>query len=188
MATTGDIVGGTAASTTGPGDTHWTNPSNALVDNASAATCTGTFAISHWLHITNFGFSIPTDATINGITVKARVKCSSTNDWYMRDVRLVNSGSLLGTAKTDGGAGPTSSPFDTWPTTATVKTFGSSSDLWGWTPVIATINSSTFGIQMYAEDDTTSSETASIEVVWVNITYTTAGGSVSSSKSMLMYF
>lgn len=181
MATTGDTVGGTAASTTGPGDTHWTNPSNALVDNASAATCTGTFAISHWLHITNFGFSIPVGSTINGITVKVRRKCSSTNDWFTQECRLVNSGSILGTTKNVGGS------LNYWPTTAAIETFGSTSDLWGWTPVLATINSSTFGVQIYAEDDTTSSETASIEVVWMNIDYTPPVGA-SSSKSMLMYF
>lgn len=183
MASTGDIVGGTAASTTGPGDTHWTNPSNALVDSATAATCTGTFAISHWLHITNFGFSITAGSTINGITVKVRRKCSSTNDWFTQECRLVNSGSILGTTKNVGG-----SPSH-WPTTAAVETFGSTSDLWGWTPVLATINSSTFGIQFYAEDDSTSSETASVEVIWMNIDYTApGGGAVSSSKSMMMFF
>jgi hypothetical protein len=185
MASTGDIVGGTAASTTGSpsGDTHWTNPSNALVDNTSAATCTGSLAVSYWLHITNFGFSIPTGSTINGITVKVRRKCSSTNDWFTQQCRLVNSGSILGVTKNVGGS------FNYWPTTAAIETFGGSADLWSWTPVIATINSSTFGIQIYAEDDSPSSETASIEVVWMNIDYTPpAGGGVSSFKSMAMWF
>lgn len=183
MADTGDTVGGTAASTTGSpsGDTHWTNPSNALVDDSSAATCTGSFAVSYWLHITNFGFSIPAGSTINGITVKVRRKCSSTNDWFTQQCRLVNSGSILGVTKNVGGS--------FWPTTAAIETFGGSSDLWSWTPVLATINSSTFGIQFYAEDDSTSSETASVEVIWMNIDYTApGGGAVSSSKSMMMFF
>lgn len=183
MAATGDVLGGTAASTTGStgGTTHWTNPSNALVDSATAATCTGAFAVSYWLHITNFGFSIPVGSTINGITVKVRRKCSSTNDWFITEIRLVNSGTLLGTTKISGSA-------TYWPTTAAIETFGGVSDLWGWTPVIATINSSTFGIQVYATDDSPSSETASIEVVWVNIDYTAPAGGVDITKSMAIYF
>jgi hypothetical protein len=185
MASTGDKVGGTAASTTGSpsGATHWTNPSNALVDNTAAATCSGSFTVSYWLHITNFNFAIPADSTINGITVKVRRKCASADNWYTHQCRLVNSGTLLGTTKNVGGS------FNYWPTTAAIETFGGAADKWGWTPVLATINSSTFGMQIYGEDDDTSSETASIEVVWMNIDYTPpAGGGVSSFKSMAMWF
>ena len=181
MATTGDTLGGTAVSTAKSGGTNaWNIPSNALVDSTSAASCgSGTLIVSHWLQITNFGFSIPTGATINGITVKVRRRCSSSNDWLTTDVRLVNSGVLLGTAKFIGGS--------YWPSIAAVETIGGASDLWGWTPVIATINSSTFGVQFSGEDDATGSDTAYVEALWMNITYTEAAGPI-VSKSTMMFF
>lgn len=193
MASSGDTLGGTAASTaTGaPGSDAWSNPNNALVDNASGATCaTGAGSTTTWLHITNFNFSsIPDGSTINGITVKARVKCSSTNDWYIHTIRISNSGTLLGTAKGPQGSGPGSDPYNTWSTTASVKTIGGSSDVWGWTPVLATLKSSTFGVQICAEDNSGSSETATIEVVWMDVTYTpAAGGGTNIATSMMMMF
>lgn len=189
MATTGDVLGGTAASTTGSpnGNWHWANPSNALVDSATVASVTlgGTGDGTYWLHITNFGFAIPPDATINGITVKFRRKSNTANDVVTDSIRLVNSGTLLGAAK------PPTYAF--WPTTAAVETFGGASDLWNWTnPPVATINSSTFGVQIAAIDDSSGSgDIPAIEVVWINITYTAAGGGggpTNSHRSTLMWF
>ena len=189
MATTGDVLGGTAASTTGSpsGSWHWNNPTFALVDSTTVASVTlgGTGDGTYWLHITNFGFAIPSDATINGITVKFRRKSNTANDIVTDSIRLFNSagaGTLLGAAKP-----PT---YALWPTTAAVETFGGAADLWSWTPVIATINSSTFGVQIAAIDDASGSgDIPAIEVVWINITYTAAGGGPTNShRSTLMWF
>lgn len=185
MASSGDVLGGTSVSTNRSGATvSWTNSSNALVDNASAATVAGSFILSHWLHITNFNFSaIPDGSTITGITVKFRRKVSaSSNDFFVSDIRLVNSGSQLGNVKTY-----TAGNF--WTTTATIETQGGSSDLWGWTPVLATLKSSTFGVQLAVDDDASGSETASVEVLWMDVTYTpAAGGGTDVTKSMMMMF
>ena len=40
------------------------------------------YADSHWLKATNFGFSIPTGATINGVKVEAYVKADTTSSGY----------------------------------------------------------------------------------------------------------
>ena len=149
------------------------------------ATVGGSFILSHWLHITNFDFSaIPDTATINGITIKIRRRVNqSSDDFFTQDIRLVDSGTLLGTMKNPGAS------YNYWTTTATIETHGGSSDLWGWTPLVATIKSPTFGFQFWIEDDASGSETAGVEVAWMNITYTpAAGGSVDVTKSMMMMF
>jgi len=169
MAATGDTLAGTAVSTTRSGATvSWTNPSNALDDNTTLATCAGTLIDSHWLHITNFNFSsIPDGSTINGIKVKFRRRVNTgSNDYFTEEIRLVNSGTLLGTAKNY-----YSSPTY-WTTTATVETHGGVSDTWGWTPVLATLKSSTFGVQLAVEDGGSGGETCGVEVLWMDVTYT----------------
>ncbi len=121
----------TSWTTTGSG-TAWTNPSRITADDGSSASTSAT-ATQDLLGST-YGFSIPSDATINGIEFSARGQmpdgAAGTLTWY-----VYKAGARVATTFT-GWFGVGS------PTTVTK---GSSTELWGttWTP--AQINASNFG-------------------------------------------
>lgn len=96
---------------------------------------------SHLIHTSAFGFTIPTGATIDGIEVEVdRWATGSLQKHSVRDqfVRLYKGGVLAPTNR--------GSLLVTWPTISTVKTYGSSSDLWGNTWTAEDINDPTFGV------------------------------------------
>src|SRR3990167_2051589 len=76
---TGAISPGTTADDSAVGTIVWTNPNNSKVsDNVYAIVTNANCGIptSHYLKATNFGFSIPAGATINGIVVEIEKKHS----------------------------------------------------------------------------------------------------------------
>lgn len=69
MATQGPYSPGTMADDSTVGTVTWVNPDNAKAsDDVRAIMYYG--GSSHYLKATNFGFSIPAGATINGIVVE----------------------------------------------------------------------------------------------------------------------
>ena len=119
------------------------------------------------IYVSNFGFSIPTSATINGITVQ--INKYADGDITDADVYLVdNTGAHVGTNKNITAyfwAGINNAP----------QTYGGSSDLWGttWTPSI--INSNNFGLQLKGYWGGFTKFSFNVYVSWVKITvnYTT---------------
>lgn len=140
-----------------PGST-WSNPNNTFAADGVAASHGAFNLSSDTLIVTNFGFAIPTNATINGIevTVKRRyslvtVTPSITNDFILSVSLTPDIGSHPGifynpTTWTNSviGLGPG------WST----NVMGSPTDTWGrtWTP--AEINTSDFGFLYRAKTDT----------------------------------
>lgn len=176
-ATAGPNSPGTLADDSGTGTVSWSNPSNASSSNNSYATAFFGFGAggpSHYLKCTNFGFSIPAEATITGITVEIEKKDATsdggTNE-QARDnrVRLVKAGTIQ---STDKAAGSTN-----WPQNDAYSTYGGSADLWSgtWTP--SDINNSGFGVAISAKweafDPESANVTASIDHVRITINYTT---------------
>lgn len=168
---------GTAADDSTVGSLTWVNPNNSKIsDNIySTVNSTGGSTITtHYLKTTNYGFSVPIGATINGITVLIERK-GTTNGGagnFVKDsaVRIV---------KSDGSIGTTNKADTTtqWPLTDTNASYGNSSDLWGesWTP--SDINNANFGVVLSAAltpPDTT--QTASIDYMSITITYTLPSG------------
>jgi hypothetical protein len=119
------------------------------------------------IYVRNFGFSIPTSATINGITVQ--INKSADDNITDADVYLVNNtGTAVGTNKAITAyfwAGTNTAP----------QTYGGSSDLWGttWTPSI--INSNNFGLHLAGYWGSYTKFSFLMYVSWVKITvnYTT---------------
>jgi hypothetical protein len=145
----GPNSGGTFASVDiGSQSVHWINPGNAATsDNAYATTINalnpgqGT----HWLQATNFGFSIPSGATILGIQAEAEISADQGpigHAGYLvdRTVKLIKGGVVVGTDHRG----------DDWPTSDAYRVYGGAGDLWGatWTP--ADINAANFGIALSA--------------------------------------
>lgn len=167
-------VGATSTSTTFPGTgaddnavgtVAWTNPGNITADDASYAVATyaspGT-AYSHYLKGTNFGFSIPTGATINGIEVT--INKNSSLSVYDEKVRII---------KADGSIGTTDkSSASIWPTSLTSSVYGGSSDLWGETWTAADINDADFGVALQAKLVSTGVTQAVVDYFTIKVYYT----------------
>ncbi len=124
---------------TGVGTIAWINTQSALIsDNvyASAGNSTyGTTQMTHYLKATNFVFNVPSNATINGITLQVEGRMGP----YLGNeavIKLVKGGVIQTLNKgTNASLGSTDN----------VITYGGANDLWGttWTP--ADINDPSFG-------------------------------------------
>ncbi len=126
----------------------WTTPSNAAgSDNAYATHTSGTTnRTTTCLKATNFGFSIPTGATIDGVVLTIEHNGSSIAGLnYVLDdsVYLVKGGIPAGSNNAD--------LVTKWPTSDTAATYGSASDLWGTTLTYTDVNASDFGATLNAD-------------------------------------
>jgi hypothetical protein len=120
--------------------TGWSSAANATgtPDNACASSTTS----GDTLDLTNFGFTIPGAAVINGITVEVKFAGTSAGDDGVR-VQLLKGGSPT-TAFQDilaisGQSDCSNSAF---------RTVGSPADLWGTTWTASDINAANFGVRL----------------------------------------
>lgn len=157
------------------GAVNWTNPDNAQTSNNLYATSTlepGQF--TDGLRCTNFGFTIPAGATIDGIKVEVeRKQVQNDASWNIVDfsVLIVKGGSTTGSDKSLG---------DVWVTSDAYKTFGGTTDKWGTTWTATDINASNFGVQLRAGTDADfgfDTNTASVDHVRITVYYTAAATS-----------
>jgi len=133
----------TIAVDTTVGTRPWSSPDNAKTDDAAAAQSSafGAGTNSNYLKATNFGFEIPSRATIDGILVEVKRRSSnqsSTQYIVDNEVRIV---------KEDGSIGLTNKADTTtkYPTSEAYVDYGSLSDVWGETWTAENINDSDFG-------------------------------------------
>ena len=160
---------GANVSAGGIGNVAWTNPGNITSSDNSYATAGfggGTDSGFDYLRATNFGFSIDSGATIDGIEAIFERKDAggSVTD---SNIYIINGDGSAGVGSTNRSAGAA------WPTSDTSATFGSSSDSWGesWTP--AKVNSSDFGVQIRCSSSAGFgvTDTASVDHVQITIHY-----------------
>lgn len=138
---------GTMADDATVGTRAWVNPDNAKISDDVYSAAGGNNAdqtISHYLKATNFGFAIPTGATINGVLVEVEKHSNSyvSGQDYNRDysIQLVKGGVISSDNKAD--------TATDWPDTDSYISYGSSSDLWGETWTAEDINDIDFGIAL----------------------------------------
>ncbi len=119
----------------------WSGATNAIgtPDNACASR---TGAAGGSLDLTNFGFTIPDAAVINGITVEVKFAGTIDGDDGVR-VRLLKGGSPVGNTQD---IYAVSGQDDC--STSAFRTVGSSTDLWGTTWNASEINASNFGVRL----------------------------------------
>lgn len=148
----------------------WSNITNIQNNTNNGTYATTTLVLSQQpstIYVRNFGFSIPTSATINGITVQ--INKFADNDITDAEVFLVdNTGTQVGTNK------QITAYF--WPANNIApQTYGGSSDLWGTTLTPSIINSSNFGLQLQGYWGSYTKFAFGVYVSWVKITvnYTT---------------
>jgi len=184
MASQGPNSPATAANDTSIGVTSWTSPNDVFTSNNVRANIYGGFGnfVSHYLKATNFGFSIPSGATINGIVAEIETSTSTPQpNGNVADysVKIVKGGTISGTNK----AG------NNWSSTESYKTYGTSSDLWGVSWTDTDINSSDFGVGLsvtYTYDSKEGPSTLQIDHVRITVYYTAGGGGGSSSKNQVV--
>lgn len=161
---------------TGFGAFPWDNTGNITASDNSYSTNTYNGDMGgtgfDYLKASNFGFSIDSGATIDGIEVIIERKDAggSVTD---SEIKILNGDGSAGVGTTNRSTGAA------WPTNDANTTFGSSSDSWGetWTP--AKVNSSDFGVYIRPSSAAGFGQTdiASVDHVEITIHYTSGGGS-----------
>lgn len=169
MATQGPLSPGTLAEDSSYGFRSWGSFANAgASDDAYASSTIFDGFPSLYLKATNFGFSIPTDATIDGIEVHIERHANSTSNISDDRVRIVKGGVIGSTDKASASA---------WPNSDQTANYGGASDLWGesWTP--ANINASDFGAVLAARYNSPSgSDDAKVDHISITVHYTPVAG------------
>jgi hypothetical protein len=147
----------------------WTNPGNVTHTDGSLATVTLASGVSSSGALTckGFGFAIPANATIQGISVTGTARGDTSNlvSRLGLDINLVRAGTPSGNPESIGLISNGGLETDT---------IGGSTDLWGtsWQP--ADINATNFGLSIQASRSNGSNNTASfgIDAVQITIAYT----------------
>ena len=145
------------------GHVAWTNPGNAAASDNVYATCVlAASQQSQILRATNFGFAIPSGATIDGILVEIERKASAGSvgtDW---------DGPILVKAGVAAGTHDTSGPY--WPTADAYQSYGGATSKWGTSWSDTDINNSGFGVQMRG-DMGASGGTLSVDHIRITVYY-----------------
>lgn len=179
MSTTTATLPGTAADDSAVGSLTWANPDNIKLDNGSYATAFSSGANqTHYLKATNFGFSIPGGATVDGIEVKIERKSLEgvpPDTAFDNAVKLVDGdGNVVGDNKADA---------NEWASADEVITYGGAGDDWNAGLDDTDINNSNFGVVLTADLTRAfgSGITGYIDYITVEVTYTAAAPSGGTS-------
>jgi hypothetical protein len=166
MSDTGWVTGSTFSNDSSYGTYAWSNPSNAELsdDSYTEATFSGVND-TNYLKATNFGFSIPTGATIDGVIVSVEMYCPA--GVVDTVVKLVKGGSVSGNNNSVGNTWAPSFPDEDEAT----HEFGGSSDLWGLTLSEVDIESSNFGV-VFACGEPTDAAIAKLDQIKIKVYYT----------------
>jgi hypothetical protein len=170
---------GTGTST-GTGNA-WTNLTNGGSSNNAYITQTVPQASANCqsLEATNFGFAIPSGATINGIQVNIERKRGASGNCRDLDVQLIKGGTSQGDDKAD--------TVTNWPTTDGTKSYGGASDMWGLSLSDSDVNASNFGVRLKCVNNDASRDcTASVDHIQIVIDYTTSGGTTAQAVGFWM--
>ncbi len=176
MADTGATSPGTMASVSQGGNSPWSNPDNAKVSDGSYATNTISAGgqDTYLLKATNFGFSIPSGATIDGIKVEIERwmnQIGGPRTCADQEVKINKADDSQGTEnKAVGGNWATSDPN-------TYVTYGGAADLWTETWTATDINDVDFGVGLTAIDTGGfNNGDASVDHIRITVYYTEAAG------------
>lgn len=170
MSSIGPNSPGTTADDATVGTVSWSNPNNAQASDAVYATAldnAGADQTTHYLKATNYGFTVPSTAIINGIYVRIQRKAdSSSSPANVRD-------STVKIVKSDGSFGSINKAdtITRWPLLENYQSYGSATDLWGETWSASDINNSNFGVATSVVLHTGSSITASIDYISISVYY-----------------
>lgn len=148
--------------TTGTLDTstvNWTNPGNVTADDGAVASASpGNGEASDYLYASGYGFDLPSGATVDGVELQIDATYS------LLQVGVNCFLTLLGTDLDSGGRSGNNG--------SGVEIIGGPADLWDTTLSVAEVEASTFGVLISIGGGAPSGGTASIDAIWMRITYT----------------
>lgn len=151
----------------------WNNPLN-VCDNDDAYATTaelGRFAESQLLLASNFGFSIPSGATIIGIEVEIEAHKTGTGHLYTSEVHLTKDGGSSWSINQGD-----EDQEDEWYTSDVVYTYGGPNDGWSYSLTPGQVNSSSFGVLMRVENCCNSNRaTPYVDYIKVTVWHTGSG-------------
>lgn len=154
---------GTTGNNITVGTTGWANTDYAKTSDlyyAKASLLNSLAFTSYYLTATNFGFSIPAGATINGILVEVEKK----GKYNFGFCHVVDNSVVI--IKADGTLGTTNNAAGgSWSTTEAYASYGGSTDLWGELWDDTKINDVDFGIALSVSEVDTYNDGIS---AWVN--------------------
>lgn len=162
--TIGPANAGNGASVAGVGSVGWTNAQNAVSNNDQNATITLNNQTSNYLRTTNYGFNLPAEAIITGITVYiGRRESGIGTGTDVRDagVYLLKAGSIVGNNH--------AYTADEWPATEQEATYGGPSDTWGTAWSAGEVNASNFGVSLHI--NSVVKRDAFVDYIIVSVTY-----------------
>lgn len=178
MASQGPLYPGTAATLANAGTSEnaeaWQTVGNIVSDNGSETSITAaTFDspdISQLIVASNFGFTIPLGATIDGIIVEVERRDQAIGSASDNRVQLAT-GTTFATLVGDNKAATTTD----WPTAVGVATYGTSTDKWNAGLTASMINSSTFAVMLSVQADSANTDVF-VDYIRVTVHYTAASG------------
>jgi hypothetical protein len=183
MATLGPTIDGLAVDNTSTGTTAWSISGTALLNDAAttfASLNLSSNAASHFLILRNFGFAVPSGATINGITVSHRT--------YLGGASLLTFTARLwnGTSTTTNNAlGTAKTLATTFTNTFAVYSAGATNDVWGATLTDTIVNSAGFGIAFNCV--ATPSPTSQLVIMdYITVTVTYTAGATFTQSAVIM--
>lgn len=160
-----------AVNTATAGEQAWANPPNIITDNGTFATCSlAAGETSNWLMASGFNFNLPGNAIITGIQADWNVRSSVLSTIQELSVSLLNGLVPVGASRTMGLVG--------WLLSLVVKTAGSSSDTWSYNNTAEFLNSPNFGIGMRCQNPGVLPGVASVDSVFVTVTYSLVWSSI----------
>ena len=154
----------------------WTNSTRVTTsDDSDATNVIAGSGNGANLNSTSFGFSVPSNATITGITATVERAASALSSVRDLNVFLLKAGSPVGTDH--------AFTATNWGTTDATVTYGTSTDLWGttWTPT--DINASNFGLRFRARNVNGSSRTANVDYVEIQVYYEVVSSTIGTAGS-----
>lgn len=180
MAVTAFKASGTQADAgAGHGTVTWATPTNAAASDGVYTTASvNASAISHFLRLTNFGFTsadIPGGSSIDGIEVHLKRKLGAGVGVFDESIILRNTSGQVGNNKAD--------TVTNWGTDATI-TYGGAADTWA-AGLVATdiVGNSNFGIDVACKG-AASTGTGSVDYLEIGVYFTAppVGGDIYSQN------
>ena len=168
MADTGLTICGTGANDSGTGSVAWSNPTNITADTGNYANVDDNSTTSQLLEATNFGFSVPDGATINGIQIMYDIWATDNLDPEYLQSHLMKAGTPVGNN--------IPSPGTSIPSSRTDDYYGGATELWGTTWTASDINNTNFGVQLQVEMANRRPDNIQVYSIWVRVYYTEGGG------------
>lgn len=158
---------------------EWTSPGNVCAEDGVYAQSTAwtAGAETRKMEATQFGFSIPSNATIVGFRVRIKGKQNSgiADTGNTVKVGLTKDGTaLVGSYDTDFAFTTTNTAYERSDGSTETNLFGTT-----WTP--AEVNASTFGVLIVAESDGSATIADQVDVVQVKVFYTLTASVTSGS-------